>query len=182
MNNELKQIKLESVYKDAYIDRYRRLGYSLVSDISVAEHGEDYSLLVFRRDRSQPNYARLAEIEKEVDELCVKAKQEQSVVDGTRLHRRAALGSLMAFGLILMCIGVVLTVTGLVYSELYAAFAGWAGVFAGAVLIIIFALLREKWRMRAVDRRDDAEHPGFGIDRYSKEVENKLKEAELLAA
>ena len=36
--------------------------------------------------------------------------------------------------------------------------------------------------MRAVDRRDDAEHPGFGIDRYSKEVENKLKEAELLAA
>ena len=182
MNNELKQIKLESVYKDAYIDRYRRLGYSLVSDISVVERGEDYSLLVFQRDMSQPNYARLAEIEKEVGDLCAKAKREQSVVDGTRLHRRAALGSLMSFGLILMCIGLVLTVTGLVYSELYAAFAGWAGVFAGAVLIIIFALLREKWRMRAVDRRDEAEHPGFGIDRYSKEVENKLKEAELLAA
>ena len=168
MNNELKQIKLESVYKDAYTDRYRRLGYTLVSDVSVVERGEDYSLLVFQRDRAQPNYARLAEIEREVD--------------GTRLHRRAALGALMSFGLILMCIGLVLTVTGLVYSELYAAFAGWAGVFAGAVLMIIFALLREKWRMRAVDRRDDAEHPGFGIDRYSKEVENKLKEAELLAA
>ena len=132
MNNELKQIKLESVYKDAYTDRYRRLGYSLVSDISVVERGEDYSLLVFQRDRSQPNYARLAEIEKEVDDLCVKAKREQSVVDGTRLHRRAALGALMSFGIILMCIGLVLTVTGLVYSELYAAFAGWAGVFAGA--------------------------------------------------
>ena len=80
MNNELKQIKLESVYKDAYIDRYRRLGYSLEPTSPSRSMARTIRCSVFRRDRSAAQLlARLAEIEREVDELCVKAKQEQSV-------------------------------------------------------------------------------------------------------
>ena len=44
-------------------------------------------------------------------------------------------------------------------------------VWFGAVLTVVWSCLREKWRMRKVDIADDAEHPGFGVDIYSRKVE-----------
>lgn len=75
MNAEMKQIKLESVFKDAYIDRYRRLGYEVTNQTELEENGKKYTVIQFSRDRDNPTYARLAELEAEVDSLCAKAKE-----------------------------------------------------------------------------------------------------------
>ena len=70
MNAEMKQIKLESVYKDAYIDRYRRLGYTVAGISETEEDGKTYSVINFERDKDLPSYEKLSELEAEVDELC----------------------------------------------------------------------------------------------------------------
>lgn len=180
MNNEIKQFKLESVYKDAYIDRYRRLGYTLVSDTSNEENGVQYSVIVLQRDVTNPAHERLAELEDEVDELCVKAGKAAAETDSSKLRRRAALYALFSFGLVLLCVGLMLVAIGLTNGELYVAFAGWAGAFVGTVMVALSAFLRERWRMRRIDVADDEKHPGFGVDAYSGEVEKCLKEAEEL--
>ena len=81
MNVEVKQIKLESVYKDAYIDRYRRLGYSVASESESEEDGKTYCAINLQRDRDDPAYEKLAEIEAEVDELCRKARAASDAPD-----------------------------------------------------------------------------------------------------
>lgn len=178
MNNEIKQFKLESVYKDAYIDRYRRLGYTVVSDTPNYENGVMYSVLVLQRSRQLLAYDRLNELEREIDELSLKAGREQNRPCNTTYRRRAVTAALIAFGILALLLGALLVVLGIVYHELYIAFGGWGAVFVGAMLIIICSFLRVKWRMRAIDRYDDAQHPGFGADQYSAAIELRLREAD----
>ena len=69
MNMEMKQIKLESVYKDAYIDRYRRLGYTVASvSVSTAD-GKHWGGLNFERDIDDPSQVKPTELEAEVAEI-----------------------------------------------------------------------------------------------------------------
>ena len=182
MNSDMKQLKLESVYKDAYIDRYRRLGYTLVSDTESVEDGVSYSVLMFRRDTDIPGYAKYAELEAEVDELCRKAREAAGAPDETKHQRKIILFALLIAGFVLMAAGIALVISGLLISNLYVALGGWAGAVAGAVLIVVWSCLREKWRMRRIDIADDAAHPGFGVDVYSRKIEDCLKEADKLAA
>ncbi len=182
MINEIKQLKTESVYKDAYADRYRRLGYVVVSDEIFVEHGTEYCLLVLRRDIQQPCHGRLAELERRVDGLGRLAAGLQASGGEKHRGRKVATGVLAACGALLMLAGVLLVAAGFAELGLYAAFAGWAAAFTGALLAVVCSFLREKWRMRAVDIEDDKKHPGFGTDRYSLEIENCLKEAEELVA
>lgn len=178
MNAEMKQIKLESVFKDAYIDRYRRLGYEVVSQTALEENGKKYTVIQFRRDRDDPSYPRLAELEAEVDSLCAKAKQAAGAPDSQRAKRKIVLLVLFIVGIVLMAGGVGMVIGGLLAPNLTLSLIGWALAVVGAVLMVVWSCLRESWRMRRIDVRDDAEHPGFGIDIYSRKVEECLKLAD----
>ena len=178
----MKQLKLESVYKDAYIDRYRRLGYTVVSVTESEEKGVKYSVIKLRRDENIPSYARLAELEAEVDRLCEQAKKASGAPDEVKAKRKKVLLALLICGIAVMVAGVTLVVCGLLLPELFLAIGGWAAAGIGAMLAVVWSCLREKWRMRKVDLADDAEHPGFGVDIYSRKVEECLKEAEALTS
>ena len=80
MNAEMKQIKLESVFKDAYIDRYRRLGYEVTNQTELEENGKKYTVIQFSRDRDNPTYARLAELGFSNLPICM-AKNQYSLSD-----------------------------------------------------------------------------------------------------
>ena len=86
----MKQLKLESVYKDAYIDRYRRLGYTVVSVTESEDNGVKYSLITLRRDENIPSYGRLVELEAEVDSLCEQAKKAGDAPDEVKTKRKKA--------------------------------------------------------------------------------------------
>ena len=182
VNSDIKQVKLESVFKDAYIDRYRRLGYTLIGDTESTEGGVPYSVLMFSRDRSMPGYDSLVRLEAEVDALCIKAKEASGAPDACRSKRKAVLLSLLCAGFVLMAAGMALVVSGLLVTHLYLAIGGWVGAVAGAALVVVWSCLRERWRMRRIDVADDAAHPGFGADIYSRKIEECLKEAEKIAA
>ena len=176
----MKQLKIESVYKDAYLDRYRRLGYTVVSISEHEEHGVKYSVIMLQRDEHMPVSGRLAELEAEVDSLCEQARKVDGIPPEVRKKRRVALLAILICGIIIMGAGVALVVSGLQTSELFLAIGGWVAAVVGAVLTVVWSCLREKWRMRKIDIADDAENPGFGVDIYSKKVEECLKEAESL--
>lgn len=178
MNAEMKQIRLESVYKDAYIDRYRRLGYTVVSVSETEEDGKAYSVINFQRDKDDPSYARLSELEAEVDELCEKARAAADAPDDKKKKRKTILLVIFAAGLALMVAGIALVVAGLLIPNLGLALGGWGCAVAGAVLVIVWSCLRESWRLRRIDVLDDAAHPGFGVDVYSRKVEECLKQAD----
>ena len=180
MNSEIKQLKLESIFKDAYIERYGRLGYDVVSQTESVEDGKNYTVIVFGRDRDMPSYERLAEIEGEVDELCRRAKEEADLPDEVRDRRKIVLYALFIAGVVLMAAGVALVVAGLIESMLYMALGGWAAAVAGAVLVMVWGFLREKWCMRRIDAKDMRVHPGFGCDIYSRKIEERLEEADRL--
>jgi hypothetical protein len=178
----MKQLKLESVYKDAYIDRYRRLGYTVVSVTESEDNGVKYSLITLRRDENIPSYGRLVELEAEVDSLCEQAKKAGDAPDEVKTKRKKALFALFVSGISVMAAGIILVVCGILIPELFLAIGGWSAAVVGAVLTVVWSFLREKWRMRKVDIADDAEHPGFGVDIYSRKVEECLKEAESLTS
>ena len=182
MDNEVKKIKLESVYKDAYIDRYRRLGYTVSAISEETDGGKSYANVTFERDRSQPAYKKLAELEEEVDELCIKAREQASAPDEVRAKRRHILLLLLCTGGALIVAGCIMTVSGLLVPVLGLAIGGWLCAVAGAAIVIVWSCLREKWRLRRVDVADDISHPGFGVDMYSKKVEECLKQADELRA
>ncbi|MFR1631677.1 MAG: hypothetical protein ACLSU0_00760 [Oscillospiraceae bacterium] len=178
MNAEMKQIKLESVFKDAYIDRYRRLGYEVTNQTELEENGKKYTVIQFSRDRDNPTYARLAELEAEVDSLCAKAKEAAGAPDSQRAKRKIILLALFIAGLVLMAGGIGMVIGGLFAPNLVLSLTGWGVAVVGAVLMVVWSCLRESWRMRRIDVRDDAEHPGFGIDVYSRKVEECLRLAD----
>ena len=182
MNAEMKQIKLESVYKDAYIDRYRRLGYTVAGISETEEDGKTYSVINFERDKDLPSYEKLSELEAEVDELCEKARAAAGAPDEQKKRRKIILFSLFIAGLGLMAAGIGMVVGGLLLPNLGLALGGWGCAVAGAALVIVWSCLREKWRMRRIDIADDAAHPGFGVDMYSRKVEECLKEADAARA
>lgn len=180
MNNEIRQIKLETIFKDAYTERYRRLGYAVVSQEEFIEDGVNYTMLVLSRDKDMPSYEKLAELEGEVDELCRRAKVEADVPDEVRDRRRTALLTFFIIGVVFMAAGAALVVAGLIKTMLYLALGGWAAAVAGAVLVMAWSFLREKWCMRRIDLKDMRLHPGFGCDIYSRKIEECLKEADRL--
>ncbi len=179
VNVEVKQIKLESVYRDAYIDRYRRLGYSVASESESEEDGKTYCAINLQRDRDDPAYEKLAEIEAEVDELCRKARAASDAPDEQKTRRKRKLAAMFVAGVAVMVAGMALVVGGLFAADLALALSGWGCAVAGAVLMIVWSCLRESWRLRRVDLADDAAHPGFGIDVYSRKVEECLKRADV---
>ncbi len=178
MNTEIKQIKLESVFEDAYTDRYRRLGYTVANISKVEEEGKDYVVINFERDKDDPAHDRLAELETEIDELCEKARAAAGVPDEQKKKRRTISAAIFIVALAVMVAGVALVVTGLLLPDLPMSLGGWACAVAGAVLVIVWSFLRENWRLRKVDILDDAAHPGFGVDIYSRKVEECLKQAD----
>lgn len=178
MNAEIKQVKLESVYKDAYTERYRRLGYTVASVTETVENGKPYSVINFQRDRDDPSYEKLSELEAEVDELCEKARAAADAPDEQKKKRKKILAALLAAGLVIMVAGIALVAAGLLVPNLGIALGGWACAVAGAVLVIVWSCLRESWRLRKIDEMDDATHPGFGVDVYSRKVEECLKQAD----
>ena len=182
VNTETKQIKLESVYKDAYIDRYFRLGYTVSSVSESEEGGKMYSTINFERDKDDPSYAKLAELEAEVDELCSEARAAAGAPDGEKKKRKIKLAAILIAGIAAMAAGVALVVAGLFAPNLALSLAGWGCAVAGAVLVVVWSCLRESWRLRRIDILDDAANPGFGVDVYSKKVEECLKQADEVRA
>ncbi len=177
VNPEMKTIRLENIYKDAYIDRYRRLGYTVESITEEQEDGRNYSVITFGRDKDDPAYPRLAELETEVDNLCEQARTSTETNERTS-KRRIACYVLLGLGLAFIAVGIGLVIWGLFSQRLIVALASWGGAIVGAALLVAWSCMREKWRLRKVDVADDAEHPGFGIDIYSKKVEECLKLAD----
>lgn len=178
MNMEMKQIKLESVYKDAYIDRYRRLGYTVASVSERTEDGKTWAVINFERDMDDPSHEKLAELEAEVDELCEMARAAAGAPDDEKKKRKRTLFIMFITGIAAMAAGLVLVLSGLFAPSLGTALGGWCCVVAGAVLTIVWSCLREKWRLRKIDIIDDVAHPGFGVDEYSRKVEECLKQAD----
>lgn len=178
MNTEIKQIKIESAFADAYKERYGRLGYTVANTSEVEENGKKYVVINFGRDRDDPAYARLAELEAEIDELCEKARAAAGAPDEQKKRRCGALIAILAVGVVAMAAGAALVVAGLLIADLAISLGGWGCAVAGAVLVIVWSVLRESWRLRKSDILDDAEHPGFGVDMYSRKVEECLKRAD----
>ena len=178
MKFETKTLKVESIYVSAYTDRYRRLGYEICETVQSEEEGKTYTSITMRRDTDGPAYASLSRLEMEVNELCRMAKEHSGEPDKRVKRRRITLWALLGAGCLFMLLGVALVVAGLLASTLVLALCGWLCAIAGAVLVITWSCLREKWRLRKVDIRDDAENPGFGVDEYSKKVEECLRRAE----
>ena len=178
MKFETKTIKVESIYVPAYTDRYRRLGYEVSETVETEEDGKKVTSITMRRDMDSPAYPSLSRLEREVDELCRMAKEHAG--EPSKLINRHRLITWIFFGAgcLLMALGVALVVAGLLTDMLMLALGGWVCAIVGAALVIAWSCLREKWRIRRVDIRDDAENPGFGIDEYSRRVEECLKQAE----
>ena len=175
---EMKQIKLESVYKDAYIDRYRRLGYTVASVSESTKDGKTWAVINFERDMDDPSHEKLAKLEAEVDELCEMARAAAGAPDDEKKNRKRTLFVMFITGIAAMAAGLVLVLSGLFAPSLGTALGGWCCVVAGAVLTIVWSCLREKWRLRKIDIIDDVAHPGFGVDEYSRKVEECLKQAD----
>ena len=178
MKFETKTIKVESIYVSAYTDRYRRLGYEVCDAVQSEEDGKKFTSITIRRDVDSPAYPSLSRLEQEVEELCRMAKEHAGEPDNKIKKHRMTVWILFGAGCLLMAVGVALLVAGLILNEIVLALCGWGCAIAGAALVIAWSCLREKWRLRKVDVRDDAENPGFGIDEYSKKVEECLKQAE----
>lgn len=178
MKFESKTIKVESIYVPAYADRYRRLGYEIVGSAESEEDGVKFTTLTMRRDMDGPAYSSLSRLEREVDELCRMAKEQAGRVDRTKKRHSLIAWILFGVGCLLMALGVAFVVAGLLISNLMLAIGGWICAIVGAALVIAWSCLREKWRLRRVDIRDDAKNPGFGADEYSRKVEECLKQAE----
>ncbi len=178
MKFETKTIKVESIHVPAYTDRYRRLGYEVCDSVQTEEDGRDFTTLTIRRDMESPAYPSLSRLEQEVDELCRMAKEHAGEPDSSIIKHRLTVWIIFGAGCLFMAVGIALVVAGLILNNVVLALCGWACVIAGAALVIAWSCLREKWRLRKVDIRDDAENPGFGIDEYSKKVEECLKQAE----
>lgn len=178
MKFETKTIKVERIYVPAYTDRYRRLGYEVCDSVQSKEDGRDFIILTLRRNTESLAYPSLSRLEREVDELCRMAKHHACDADESVKKHRLTLWILFGVGCLFMALGVTLVVSGLILNNLITALCGWGCVIVGAVLVITWSCLREKWRLRKVDIRDDAENPGFGIDEYSKKVEECLRQAE----
>ncbi|MCD7729421.1 MAG: hypothetical protein LUI60_05860 [Clostridia bacterium] len=180
-DGDYKQLKLEKKYKDAYIDRYRRLGYSETECSFVKEEGKIFAVVTLRRDKNQTEYQKLCEIEGQIEELLhsvVKEEPDENKKD----KRKLTLSVLFWAGLGLVIAGVIVLICGFMLSILGLALGGWGVVILGAVALIVWSFLRESWRMRKSDKAEDAANPGFGTDEVSRQVEEKLCAADKLRA
>ena len=175
---EFKTIKVESILASAYTDRYRRLGYEVCETVQSEEDGKKLTSITMRRDTEAPAYASLSRLEAEVDELCREAKEHAGEPDKGVTNCRLAVWILFGAGCLFMALGIALVVTGLLVSSLAVALGGWGGAIVGAALVIAWSWLRERWHLRKSDICNNAENPGFGVDVYSKKVEECLRRAD----
>ncbi|MCD8371962.1 MAG: DUF3040 domain-containing protein [Clostridia bacterium] len=178
-DNDFKQIRVEDKFIEAYVDRYMRLGYREAGRSEEKADGKNYAEVIMQRDRSQPNYSRLCEIEKEIGEI-ISGISAGDVKDGKKNRLRIILRIMFFAGIAVGVAGIVMLICGFLNNLMAIALGGWAVVIFGAAAIIVWSFLRENWRLRKIDEEDDREHPGFGVDEASKRVEEKLREADIL--
>ncbi|MCD8309424.1 MAG: hypothetical protein LUD19_06180 [Clostridia bacterium] len=180
---EVKQLRTENVYKEAYIDRYRRLGYSETAREIQVENGKKYAVITLQRDKTSPEYGKLSALEGEImDLVSVKEGEEKPVPQKKAGGRKIALRVIFCAGVVLAALGVALLIAGMLINLMIVALAGWAVAIIGAACLIVWSFLRESWRMRKKDIKDEADNPGFGDDEISRQVEDKLCAADKVRA
>ncbi len=178
-DNDFRRIKVEDKFKNAYIDRYRRLGYREASRSTEKTGGKNYAVVLMQRDRKQPEYEKLCRIERQIGEL-LETPVSEDHKDGKRSKQKLILRIMLCAGLALCAAGLVMLICGFLFNIMALALTGWGVVIVGAIDFIVWSFLRESWRLRKIDIADDKEYPGFGLDDISKKVEEKLCAADRL--